>query len=349
MKHLKKTRCKNFLLTGLALVSFIFSIVLPKLFSLAFPEAFEQNAKLITVLTMILFWAIGIVLFFKNFKQLILTEALAQNELLLKGDRKSFPSASGTFDADAIRDAFEKDGFTVRDEETGFVASRQTKSFDCTVAVTSSGTLPAFPEPKPEPKKAVGFLKIFLCDNVSDEQKNEAKLVEGELRRSVMTVFCDRQTGLAYYNGGAFPSSSAEALSQTVILHNVLLRDALPPKTDDDKTQDEIDLEEKDIRDLIYEFSHPDKEETEIAKTLQDGELRFDRNGPNGNIYYRAGEAVISHPFKVDGDGTWVIMDFSCVMVIYPKLRSAKNRELVAFKQVLEQKLAEDNVSFRYQ
>ena len=353
MKNLHKQRRKNRILLAVMLVLLVCSVVMPKVLQTWMPSLFATNPALFSTGCTLIFWAAALVIFLRNFRKMVIVSLMMKNERTLRSDRASFPSASGRFDEREIRAAFEKDGFSVEDTDDGFRAVRKTPCpLDFTVVFRPSETnwMQKIENRAnaAATRKPAAYVLCTVKDTVSEEERDESKNVRGKGGTAVMRVFCETSTGNAYYMGGFCGRSAAETAAQKGILHNILLRDSLPEKTDADKTDDENRFDSLDIGNVFYQLSHPVEEERRVASHLADGEWKIHTEKRNGILYYRMGDVTVSHPFRVESDGSFTIPDPAFAYTCTPTVRRLKAAETVRFKTELEKQLTDAGQRFRY-
>lgn len=353
MKNLHKKKKQS--LFQLAVVVFLFacSVVMPKILQMCMPSQFAENLPFFTVGCTILFLIAATVIFWRNCRKMVLVWLMVRNERTLRSDRASFPSASGRFDEQEIRAAFEKDGFSVEDRDYGFHAVRQKPCpLDFTVVFRSAEKdwmqKMEIRANASATKKQAAYVLCTVKELVSEEERDEAKNVKGKGGTVVMGVFCETSTGNAYYMGGFCGRGTAEAAAQKVILQNILLRDSLPEKTEADKTEDEKRFDSLDIENVFFSLSSFAEEAQRTASRLADGEWKIFTEKQNGVFYCRMGDVTVSHPFRVEKDGSYTIPDPAFAYTCAPTERQLKAEEVRHFKTELEKQLADAGRRFRY-
>lgn len=225
-----------------------------------FPDFFNKEPKLITVCIILVFTLAGLIVLAKTMNPFAIAEAMIKNEKRLKTDRKYWKSNNKNVSVQSVKASFESGGFTAAENGDGSVTLTKTGLFRQSVTVFENAESPeeiikakiaaSARASSRYDKRAIAL--IFLVDGITDEYKKLSADASAIENGCVLPVFYDKNTDLAYYMGGDTGANSPERPLQESLKKYLLgVVGDFDPKTEEDKTDEELDFEKLDVDEIF--------------------------------------------------------------------------------------------------
>lgn len=236
-----------------------------------FPEFYGKDPMLFTVCVIIVFSLAGLIILVKTMNPFAIVSAMIKNEKRLKSDRKFWRSNNKNVSKNSVVSAFEKGGFTPSENGDGSVTLTRNGIWRESVTVYEDAEDPgtiinakvrnSMRASSRYDKRAIAI--IFLVSGITEEDKKLSSDASAIENGCVLPVFYDKSTDLAYYMGGDTGANTPEKPLQEDIKRYLLgVENDFAPKTDDEKTDEEIEFENLDV-DEIFASMKKDRKSAE--------------------------------------------------------------------------------------
>lgn len=337
MKNLKKQKIKNAAALAACIVLAACAASASYVLSGAEAAFIRDNLTIFNVVVTVVFLIAALVVFRKNIRSIVITQAMSANASRLRSDRLSYPAGRQDFSAEAISEDLKNAGFELGESGGYITAEKKGRNYVAVIIADfkDEASVLDFCEHMPLPEHRRGFnvcVPCLLGSGYDEQAVYRSKDVRSISGGCLLPVYCDAEARRGYYMGGSCGRRSPEAVAQRVIKEIILQHpEPYPPKTDADVTDEERRFEAVDIECVLRGVNSPTDQDIAVAEGLSDGQFCAAEDGQGrGRAYYKNRGRTIAHGYSRTGS-VCVLDDLRQVYYCTPKVRSASITDVKGF------------------